>query len=109
MRKHPISGAMKLHAGVDIAATRGSPVVATSNGRVSVARELRGYGLTVVIDHAGDVQTLYAHMDAILVSAGEVVEERQVIGVVGATGNVTGPHLHFEVRRNGVPQDPITT
>jgi murein DD-endopeptidase MepM/ murein hydrolase activator NlpD len=98
-RIHPISGAARMHSGTDIAAPLGTPVLATYSGRVEVANNMGGYGLTVTVRHANDTQeSLYAHLSQILVQQGEYVEKGTVIGLVGSTGNSTGPHLHFEWR-----------
>jgi len=106
MREHPILGVPKEHAGVDITAPTGAKVVAATDGRVIMVEDLPAYGRVVVIDHGGQVATVYAHLSAVLVAEGQVVARGDRIGHVGATGGVTGPHLHFETRRNGVPADP---
>lgn len=99
-RSHPIFGEYRFHSGTDIAAEQGTPIVATLSGKASIADFLGGYGLTVVLDHAdGQHQTLYGHMSEIFVKPGQMVRQGEVIGRVGSTGNSTGPHLHFEVRR----------
>jgi murein DD-endopeptidase MepM/ murein hydrolase activator NlpD len=103
-RTHPILGYQRFHAGSDIAAPMGTPVVAPLSGRVTVASFLGGYGLSVVLSHGdGTKKTLYAHLSETFVKPGEVVRQGDVIGRVGSTGLSTGPHLHFEVReyRNG--------
>lgn len=98
-RIHPITGAMRFHYGTDLGAPMGTPVLAAYSGRVAIADFMNGYGLTVVMRHASpDAQTLYGHMSEIFVHPGEVIEQGQVIGRVGSTGNSTGPHLHFEYR-----------
>jgi murein DD-endopeptidase MepM/ murein hydrolase activator NlpD len=98
-RMHPISGVPRLHAGTDIGAEMGAPVLAAAGGRVMLADNLGGYGLTVALEHQGGMQqTLYAHLSEIYVKPGEVVQQGTVIGRVGSTGASTGPHLHFEVR-----------
>lgn len=106
-RVHPVTGAHRLHAGVDIAAPASAAVWAAAPGTVTFAGTLGGYGTTVTIDHGGQVSTLYAHLTADNVSRGEQVRAGQVVGTVGATGVVTGPHLHFEVRVAGIPSDPV--
>lgn len=99
-RMHPISGDRRFHAGTDIGAPMGTPVLATYAGRVALADFLGGYGLTVALQHNKDTQeTLYAHLSEIFVKPGEWVEQGAVIGRVGSTGNSTGPHLHFEFRQ----------
>lgn len=95
------------HTGLDFAAPAGTPVVATAPGRVTHAGPAGPYGNLVVVDH-GPAVTYYAHLAAVSVSAGEVVGAAEQVGTVGATGNATGPHLHFEVRVDGVPQDPAS-
>jgi len=95
------------HTGVDFAAPIGTPVVASAGGTVSTAGTAGRYGNLVVIDHGG-TSTYYAHLSSIAVTTGEVVVAGSRIGAVGATGNVTGPHLHFELRIGGVPHDPMT-
>lgn len=98
-RTHPIFGDRRFHTGTDLGAPEGTPVVATQNGEVQVAEYLGGYGLTVILRHAdGSLETRYAHLSRILVRPGETVEQGEVIGLVGSTGNSTGPHLHFELR-----------
>jgi murein DD-endopeptidase MepM/ murein hydrolase activator NlpD len=98
-RVHPVTGDARFHYGTDLAAPTGTPVLAAFSGRVETADYLRGYGLTVVLNHNnGREQTLYAHMSELFVRAGQTVEQGEVIGRVGSTGLSTGPHLHFEFR-----------
>jgi murein DD-endopeptidase MepM/ murein hydrolase activator NlpD len=97
-----------VHSGVDIAAPSGTPIRAAAAGTVIVATKAdTGYGWRIVVDHGGGVTTLYAHLSAFSVDPGARVARGQVIGAVGQTGLATGPHLHFEVRVNGAPNDPI--
>ena len=107
-RIHPISGVKKMHTGVDIAAPKGTPVLAAESGTVITVKEgSTGYGHYVVISHGSNICTLYGHMSAIYVSAGDTVSRSQQVGAVGSTGASTGNHLHFEVRVNGSPVDPM--
>lgn len=106
-RIHPIYGDRRLHTGIDFRASTGTPILAAGPGEVVFAGWKSGYGNTTIIDHGGGVATLYAHQSAFRVKQGDEVKRGQVIGAAGATGNVTGPHLHFEVRVNGTPVDPL--
>jgi murein DD-endopeptidase MepM/ murein hydrolase activator NlpD len=94
------------HSGVDLAAARGTLVVATLPGIATVVLAATGYGLHVIIDHGGGLTSLYGHLDTVVITSGAYVLAGQVIGTVGATGNATGPHLHFEIRRDGIAEDP---
>jgi len=94
------------HPGIDIANDVGTPEFAADAGRVVFAG-WGSYGIYVEIDHGNGFHTIYAHMSAVLVTAGQLVTQGQRIGLMGATGRATGPHLHFEVRFQGVPQNPI--
>lgn len=107
-RKHPISGRRQMHAGIDIACGAGGSIVAARGGRVTHASRMGGYGKLVVIDHGNGYTTRYGHCSRILVRVGQRVTQRQKIALAGSTGNANGPHLHFEVRRNGNPTDPLT-
>lgn len=106
-RIHPIWGDMRFHAGEDIGAPSGTPILAADSGVATVIpNNGNGYGNYIMINHGGGRVTLYAHMSAFAVSNGATVTQGQVIGYVGSTGNSTGPHLHFEVRVNGATTDP---
>jgi murein DD-endopeptidase MepM/ murein hydrolase activator NlpD len=94
------------HSGVDLAAARGTPVMATLPGVATVIVSVTGYGLHVIINHGGGLSSLYGHLDTVIVLSGDYVDAGQVIGTVGSTGNATGPHLHFEIRRDGIAEDP---
>lgn len=96
----------RLHAGIDIDSGAGAPIRAARAGTVILAGDNGGYGNCVIIDHGGGFTTLYAHQSRIVVRSGQSVSRGEIIGYVGATGNVTGPHLHFETRVGGNPEDP---
>jgi murein DD-endopeptidase MepM/ murein hydrolase activator NlpD len=106
-RTHPIFGTKRFHAGVDIDGACGQPIWAADDGRVISAGWNGGYGNAVIIDHGSGVSTLYAHQTSFAVSSGAGVGRGQTIGYVGTTGYSTGCHLHFEVRINGSPVDPV--
>jgi murein DD-endopeptidase MepM/ murein hydrolase activator NlpD len=97
----------RMHTGIDIDGYTGQPIVAAKEGQVIVASPYGGYGNAVVVDHGGGIATLYAHMSAFGVSNGQSVAQGQVVGNVGCTGSCTGDHLHFEVRVNGGPVNPL--
>ena len=105
-RLDPYTADRVMHEGIDIAAPHGKEVMAPSDGTVVFAGLEGGYGNVVVIDHGYGIKTRYGHLAKILVKAGEVVKRGHVVGAVGNTGRSTGPHLHYEVRVNGVPQNP---
>ena len=96
------------HKGIDIAATRGTPILATASGKVSFAGWSSGYGYLVKIDHGNGVETYYGHCSKLYVSAGDTVEAGEQIAAVGSTGNSTGNHLHFEIRLDGKQVNPQT-
>jgi murein DD-endopeptidase MepM/ murein hydrolase activator NlpD len=97
----------RMHEGIDIGVPSGTPIRAAASGTVIYAGWLGGYGNLTVIDHGGGVATAYGHQSGLAAGNGASVAQGQVIGYVGSTGHSTGPHLHFEVRVNGVPQDPL--
>ena len=107
MRMHPIQNSWKQHKGVDYGAPSGTPIRAIGEGTVEFAGWQNGYGNVVEVKHSGQRSTLYAHMSHIDVQRGARVEQGQRIGAVGSTGWATGPHLHFEVKLNGVQEDPL--
>jgi murein DD-endopeptidase MepM/ murein hydrolase activator NlpD len=107
-RYHPILGYERFHAGVDLGAAAGTPIVAAADGRVVSAGWAGGYGRAVSIAHSGGIETRYGHMSRIAAFAGEQVHRGEVIGYVGSSGLSTGPHLHFEVMKNGRPVNPLS-
>jgi murein DD-endopeptidase MepM/ murein hydrolase activator NlpD len=107
-RIDPVYKTTKFHAGLDFAAPQGSPVYATADGVVTVAGNLgNGFGNHVVINHGFSYETLYGHMVRVKARVGQKVRRGEVIGWVGSTGKSTGPHLHYEVHKNGVDMNPI--
>lgn len=107
-RRDPIHGHRRFHRGLDIAAPRGTPIEAAAEGTVVFAGRQRGYGNTVIIEHADGRRTRYAHAQTLQVQAGETVEAGQEIATVGSTGRATGPHVHFEVIEDGKRVNPLT-
>ncbi len=107
-RIHPVWGGRRFHSGIDIAAPYRTPIKAGGDGKVVYVGRRGGYGNTVMIDHGGGLATLYAHCSGFAVSNGNIVKAGQVIAYVGSTGTSTGNHLHFEVRKNGDPVDPMS-
>jgi len=107
MRVHPITGKVARHNGVDIPAPHGTPIYATADGIVGRAQRLGGYGNYVEIEHGNAIQTRYGHMSSYIVAPGQQVKKGQVVGYVGSTGRSTGNHLHYEVRIEGAPVNPM--
>jgi murein DD-endopeptidase MepM/ murein hydrolase activator NlpD len=106
-RNHPVLGYSRFHAGTDFGVPTGTPIRAADSGRVIFAGWQGGYGNTVILDHGGGMTTLYGHASQLYVQEGQRVERGQTIAAVGSTGLSTGPHLHFEVRVNGDPKNPL--
>ena len=106
-RKHPVQKVVRHHNGVDLAAPTGTPIRAVAGGRVVFADPYAGYGNLIVIDHGNTLTTHYGHCETISVKPGQTVLPGAILGTVGQTGLATGPHLHFEIRRNGEPYDPL--
>lgn len=108
MRMHPVLKVPKLHKGADFSANVGTPIYATGDGRVKLSGRHGGYGNTVIINHGYGYETLYAHMSRIKVKRGQRVKRGDVIGYVGNSGLSTGPHLHYEIHKDGKPIDPVS-
>ncbi|NLW55800.1 MAG: M23 family metallopeptidase [Firmicutes bacterium] len=106
-RIHPITGRRKFHDGLDIAANTGTPVYVYTDGKIIQAGWNGGYGLSILVDHGNGLRTRYAHLSKIYVKVGQRVKTGERIGAVGSTGNSTGPHLHFEVIKNGQTKNPL--
>jgi murein DD-endopeptidase MepM/ murein hydrolase activator NlpD len=107
MRSHPILGSHRFHKGVDLRAAFGTPIRASADGRVAAAGWNGGYGREVRLDHGQGLQTLYAHMSRLAASPGQRVHAGEIIGYVGSSGLSTGPHLHYEVLKDGRPVNPL--
>ena len=105
-RVHPLHHLPMPHLGIDISAPAGTPIVAAANGRVTRSSWVVGYGLTIEIDHGFGFTTLYSHASELVVQVGENVTRGQVIAKVGSTGTATAPNLHYEVKVDGIAQDP---
>ena len=107
LRVHPILRFARLHRGIDFGAGYGAPIVATADGRVTGSGWAGGYGRQVRISHGGGIVTTYSHMSRLVAEPGSIVRQGQLIGYVGSSGLSTGPHLHYEVHRNGAPVNPL--
>jgi hypothetical protein len=107
-RFSPFTGQMQQHSGLDISARVGTPIYAPARGTVTAAGNDGAYGISLDINHGGGITTKYAHMQKFVVKPGQTVERGDLIGYVGRTGRVTGPHLHYEVRLNGVATNPYS-
>ncbi len=109
MRTNPVSGRFLMHTGIDIAAEMGTTIIAPADGKViSAGWNDGGYGNMIILDNGGPMSTVFAHLSQIFVAADQEVKRGQAIGAVGSTGESTGPHLHFEVRIDGKPVDPMS-
>ena len=108
MRKHPITGVRKLHTGIDLRASTGTKVYAANSGTVTTSGYSSAWGNSIIISHGGGLTTLDAHLSRRSVSKGNKVKRGDIIGYTGNTGYSTGPHLHFEIDKNGTPYDPLT-
>ncbi len=106
-RTDPFTGEQDYHPGLDISADAGSPIYATADGTISVASFSGAYGNLIVIDHAYGIESRYGHLSAFRVQRGQFVKRGELIGLVGATGRATGPHLHYEIRVNGRVLNPL--
>jgi murein DD-endopeptidase MepM/ murein hydrolase activator NlpD len=106
-RVDPVYGSGKFHEGMDFSAPIGTPVYATGDGKVTDAGWNQGYGNSIDINHGYDYLTRYAHLSKIMVKKGQDIKRGDLIGLVGNTGKSTGPHLHYEVRFKGTPQNPV--
>jgi len=106
-RTNPVTGEPGMHNGVDFGDPYGTPIAASKSGVVTYAGWISGYGNSVIIDHGGGVTTLYGHAESLNVSVGQQVTRGETVAFVGSTGQSTGPHLHFEIRFNNVPQNPM--
>ena len=105
-RIDPYTGLRQMHAGIDIAANSGKEIIAPGDGLVTFASTRGAYGNVIIIDHGHNVTTLYGHLQEFAVKSGDKVKRGTLIGRIGNTGRSTGPHLHYEIRINGVPQNP---
>lgn len=106
-RLHPVLNSYITHTGIDIAANYDMPIIAAKDGTVIMAGWQGGYGNAVVIYHGSGISTLYGHSSKVLVNPGDVVKTGDIIAKIGSTGLSTGPHLHFEVRKDGIPKNPL--
>ncbi len=106
-RLDPFTGIVKIHEGIDIAAPVGTPIVAPADGSILSAGEKPGFGITVEIDHGTGLRTFFAHMQRVTVEPGASIKRGDIIGYVGLTGKTTGPHVHYEIRRDGLAANPM--
>ncbi|HHU35857.1 MAG TPA: M23 family metallopeptidase [Treponema sp.] len=106
MRKNPLTGNLIFHHGVDLAAPEGTPVFACADGTITVAAFHEIYGNYIILRHEGNRESLYGHLRTIKIELHDKIKSGTIIGIVGSTGQSTGPHLHFEIHENGVPKNP---
>ena len=106
-RIHPKRKKRHFHSGIDLAAKKGTPISCAASGKVVFAGWKTGYGYVVMVDHGKGYETLYAHCSRLAVTTGQIVSAGKIVAYVGRTGVATGPHLHFEVRKNGAYQNPL--
>jgi murein DD-endopeptidase MepM/ murein hydrolase activator NlpD len=106
MREHPILKERRMHTGIDIAAPVSTAIIATASGKVIKTEEKPGYGRNCVVEHKFGYQTLYGHMVRMVVGEGNYLQKGDIVGYVGSTGLSEAPHLHYEVRKNGIPMNP---
>jgi murein DD-endopeptidase MepM/ murein hydrolase activator NlpD len=107
MKPDPFTGNIQMHAGIDIASDKGTPVIASADGTVNFTGWIGRFGRVVIIDHGFGYRTLYGHLESMNVKKGQSVKRWQTIGTMGSTGRSTGPHLHYEVHKDGRPVDPM--
>lgn len=107
LRASPFASRIQLHEGIDFDAQNREPIYATGEGVVRQAGYRGSYGYSVIVDHGYGIETLYAHLSKISVRVGDQISRGQNVGLVGSTGHSTGPHLHYEVRVNGLPKNPL--
>jgi murein DD-endopeptidase MepM/ murein hydrolase activator NlpD len=107
MRTHPVLGGRRKHTGIDLAAPTGTPIYAPADGVIGRADWYSSYGLYISINHGASMETRYAHLSRLAVAAGDNIKKGDLIGYVGSTGRSTGPHLHYEVRVDGLAVNPI--
>jgi murein DD-endopeptidase MepM/ murein hydrolase activator NlpD len=107
MKPDPFTGNIRMHAGIDIASDKGTPVIASADGTVNFTGWIGRFGRVVIIDHGFGYRTLYGHLESMNVKKGQSVKRWQTIGTMGSTGRSTGPHLHYEVHKDGRPVDPM--
>lgn len=105
-RRNPVTGVVRPHNGIDLGDAQGTPILVVKDGTVTSARTNGGYGNQIVVDHGGGLSTSYSHLSKMSVGKGQQVKQGEVIGLMGSTGNSTGPHLHLEIKQEGVAKNP---